>query len=335
MQLGVSDYVLKPVRPGFVVERVARLMDSLNDGDNQVEAARMAAGPLQIGPRTRALLVDGSADFRQFFCETVGSMCKVTETAFGIDALKRSLTEAPEIMFIGSETGVLTSEDLAEKIRHTVRSAPTTLVRILPPRSTRKERRDDLYDAVIPRTFVASALKASIEALTREPGSMHRLLTLVPQLKLLAMASVEQVAALTLGTTVTPKEGMTGNTNKSIEASLGIEIRQESVTLMLTIGASAKSAKVMAARLHETLQKEVSNESANAALSELVTTTADRLASALQEVGVQTSAGMPVVFADSKKRKPVSADAVVFTVESSPAEFSMYVRLDGVRRAVG
>src|SRR5688572_18960307 len=37
MPLGVRDYVITPVRPGFVVEGVARLMDSLGGGELEEE----------------------------------------------------------------------------------------------------------------------------------------------------------------------------------------------------------------------------------------------------------------------------------------------------------
>src|SRR5258706_820164 len=61
MTLGVSDYVIKAVRPGFVVERVARLMDTLGGGEMQEQVTPSIAAPMQINAKTRVMLVDGSA----------------------------------------------------------------------------------------------------------------------------------------------------------------------------------------------------------------------------------------------------------------------------------
>ncbi len=335
MTLGVSDYVIKPVRPAFVVERVARLMDSILERHPKEEAPSAPHTRLQIGSRTRVLLVDGSTDFRQFFCDTLGQMCRVSDSPAGIDALKRCLTEAPDIVFIGSETGVLSSEDLADKLRHSPRSSQINIVRVLPPRATKRDRAVDLYDATIPRTFVASALKSSIEALTREPGTMHRVQTLIPQLKVLAMASVEQAAALSLGATVTPKDGVPTGTSRSVEATVPLDVRHDVVTLLLTVGANTKSGKAIASRLHETLPEEVTPEQLAAALGEFAITVADRLTSALQETGVQTTPGTVTVSTDAKKRLPASTDALTILAESTPAEFSVYVRVDSQRRVVG
>jgi two-component system chemotaxis response regulator CheY len=335
MTLGVSDYVIKPVRPAFVVERVARLMDSLLDSDPAELTPLPPSVQLQIGPRTRVLLVDGSADFRQFFCDTVGAMCRVSDSSGGIDALKRYLAEAPDIVFIGSETGVISPEDLAHKLRHSPRSSQINLVRILPPRATKRERTGDLYDGMVARTFVASALRASVEALTREPGSMHQLQTLVPQLKLLAMASVEQAAAVALGATVTPKDRALGSTKKSLEATVNLEVRHDVVTLTVTVGANLRSSTAIAARLRETLPEEVTSERRAEALGEFATTVAERLSAALEEAGVQTTPSLPVVSMDGKKRRSPSPEALLIVADSCPAEFSVYVRIDGHRRASG
>lgn len=332
MHLGVSDYVIKPVRPGFVVERVARLMDSLMGDVEQSDVVPVPSSPMQIGPRTRVLLVDGSADFRQFFVDTVGQRCRVSETAAGTDALKKCLADPPDIVFIGSETGVLAPEDLAQKLRQTPRSTQMRLVRIQPPRALRRERRADIYDAMIARTFVAAALLESVESLTKEPGSMHRLLMLAPQLKLLAMASIEQAAALTLGTTVTPKE-VAAVPGKGMEAAVPLDVRHDVVAMQVTVGATARSAKAIAARLHETLVEEISDEQALNALGEFAVTVTERLAAALQDSGVGTTPGTPTLVMEAKKRKP-SDNAVVITLESCPAEFSLYVRLEGQRRVL-
>jgi CheY-like chemotaxis protein len=286
---------------------------------------------MEIGPRTRALLVDGSADFRRFFVETIGQRCRVTETASGTDALKKCLDDPPDIVFVGSETGVLSPEDLAQKLRQAPRSAQARLVRIQPPRMMR-QRRGDLYDAMIARTFMSTALLESVEGLTKEQDSMHRLLTLAPQLKVVAMASIEQAAALTLGATVTPKEFST-TTAKGMEAAVPLDIRHDVVALHVILGANAKSAKAIGARLHETLVEEMGDDQALNALGEFAVTVAERLAAGLQDAGVSTSLGTPFMSAEPKKRKK-GDDAIVITLESCPAEFSLYLRLEGQRRIV-
>jgi CheY-like chemotaxis protein len=331
MHLGVSDYVIKPMRPRFVVERVARLMDSLMGGHAQAVAMPPTTLPIRIGPRTRALLVDGSADFRRFFAETVGQRCRVSDTASGTDALKQCLDDPPDIVFVGSETGVLSPDDLAQKLREAPRDGRVRLVRIQPPRMMRK-RRGDLYDATISRTFMATTLLESVDDLTKEQGSMHRMLALAPQLKVIAMASIEQAAALSLGTTITPREFSTALA-RDMEASVPVSVRHDVVSLEVSVGANVGSAKTIAARLHDTLAEEVTEDQALSALGEFAMTVTERLAEGLQDAGVGALPGEPSMSTDARKKKKAD-DAIVVTLESCPAAFSLYLRLEARRRLV-
>jgi len=164
---------------------------------------------------------------------------------------------------------------------------------------------------------------------------MHQLQTLIPQLKLLAMASVEQAAAVALGATVIPKERAVGSTKKSLEATVNLEVRHDVVNLTVTVGANLRSSTAIAARLREILPEEVTSERMAEALGEFATTVAEQLSAALEEAGVQTTPNLPVVSMDGKKRRPPSPEALLIVADSCPSEFSVYVRIDGYWRASG
>ena len=53
MTLGVSDYVIKPVRPGFVVRARRAAHGFPGGGDPQEEAAPSIAAPMRIDAKTR------------------------------------------------------------------------------------------------------------------------------------------------------------------------------------------------------------------------------------------------------------------------------------------
>lgn len=201
---GVTDFIVKPVRPRELSDRVSRVLSRMPAG---VQAGVGAPPflPLQIGPDTRVMIVEGSEEFRQFFRKCVASTCEVDEAASGLEAFQRCLANPPYAVFIGSDLGLVSGEILARKLRENSRFFGTRVIGIEPQRTIVQARRRGVYEAVIPRSFVADLFMAGFGSLLTRPGAQSALLSIVPDLKLVMISAAEEALSAALGCPVVLK----------------------------------------------------------------------------------------------------------------------------------
>ena len=153
MQLGVSDYIVKPLRHSSFVAKIDSLLRSLPQGQMDADSAA-----LQIGSGRPALIADGDAGFRAMLAAEVQAFGDVVQVDSGAAALMAFRRTPAEVVFIGSRLGVMSPERVATKIRE-VKPWGVRLVRIV-------DRADqppgEPFDGVILRARVPEALRAAL-----------------------------------------------------------------------------------------------------------------------------------------------------------------------------
>lgn len=191
LRLGVSDYLVKPFRPARVVERLSRLLQVREEGaEHLLEFPRHQL--LELTPGTRVLLVDGDAEYRDFFAKHMASRCVVSVVAQGLEALERCMTDSPYAIFIGPEIGLLRSDLLAQKVRRLPRADVIRVIGLVPPALLKRHEKRSPFHAVLPRSFVGELFDQSLEPLLRQPDPLTGVLDVVPALKVAIIAGVEQ-----------------------------------------------------------------------------------------------------------------------------------------------
>ena len=199
LRLGISDFILKPIHPAQLCERVLKILTRAPGVYERRGPARTAFRPLALAPTTTLLLADGSAEFRQFFHTLVSPLCPVQEVSSGLSAFQRCLEQPPYALFVGSELGILSGEFLVRKLRALPRLCSVRLVGIESGRNLLQVRKRGTYDAAIPRSFVPEAFLEGIESLLRAPATSGCELPGVPDLKLLAISAAEESLSESIG----------------------------------------------------------------------------------------------------------------------------------------
>ena len=180
IDLGVTDYLSKPLsRPG-TLERLKRITASL-----QVEAKSQPAHQTRSKGATlmaghKLLVVDASEDFRYFIRTTFGTRFRIVEAANGIDALDIALGARPHAVMIGRDVPQMAELDAIRKC--------------------------GLYDACVPRTFVPEVFAREFDALGPASVPLAELLELCPTLRAQMVSAAEQVFGMMLKMDVEPRD---------------------------------------------------------------------------------------------------------------------------------
>ncbi|HEY3384296.1 MAG TPA: response regulator [Vicinamibacterales bacterium] len=161
----VLDYLTKPLNSERLLDRFGRVLKSLG-------AAPVAPGPAApvnrplIDPCATMLIVDGHAEFRAMFVETIGRSRTVMEAESGVRGLRDIVEHQPGAVFIGTDLGVLNETLLVRKLRSLPAVKGVRLVAIVSGPEARAEC-GDLYDASISRTLLPNVLEEELESLSR------------------------------------------------------------------------------------------------------------------------------------------------------------------------
>ncbi len=206
IDLGVTDYLSKPLsRPG-TLERLKRITASL-----QVEAKSQPAHQTRSKGATlmaghKLLVVDASEDFRYFIRTTFGTRFRIVEAANGIDALDIALGARPHAVMIGRDVPQMEADQLAQKLRKLKIREDLVLIAVAARAELDAIRECGLYDACVPRTFVPEVFAREFDALGPASVPLAELLELCPTLRAQMVSAAEQVFGMMLKMDVEPRD---------------------------------------------------------------------------------------------------------------------------------
>jgi len=176
MQLGVADYILKPIRPATFTSKLEAVLQNLPASMlNAIDAASIL-----IKPDAPALIADGNLDFRFFFANQVARYGPVIQCESGAAALAAFKRSPSGVVFIGSELGVVGGERLATKIRE-ARPSGVRIVRVTDlPQDVPMP--SEYWDSVMKRTFLPATFREVIRPYVFVPGPLSAVTKMVPNL---------------------------------------------------------------------------------------------------------------------------------------------------------
>lgn len=328
VSLGVSDYVLKPVRPAVLVERVARLVSGLAPPRQTPPPRTRSAGvPVRLLPTSRVLLVDGHADFRQVFREVIGDSAHYAEVGSGVEALRRCLVEPPSCVFIGSGIGLLRAEDLARALRHLPGGNRLALVRVLPPGAAAKRRGHDGFDGVIRHSFAPAVLRDAIDDLGKEGGPSPDVLLALPNLRLMLLAATEEVAGRALGAAIQVREAPARGAAAGVEAVARLALSRPGVpALLVAVAVSHRSTAELTERFCKADPAQATPGESTTGLVGVTALLAERLAVALTEAGVEAAVA-PGIAVEPATAQDRMDHALSLRVQTRPGGLTLRVTI--------
>ena len=298
IELGVTDYLLKPLDPAkvtsrlrTVVDRLAKLGKDLGDQGGQAEGD--AKAPI--------LIADGNADFRRFFATTMAGRT-VYQAETGVAALQRCVEAKPAFVFVGGELGVLGPELLVRKLRATSDLAATRIFAIVPKQTLEQGPPPAQVDGVATRTFVPDDFRRQVDSLLRpKPGGV---LAAHPTLRGQVASAAEQVFGMMLQLEVAPSfEVEPMPVAHLVSALVRFSLQdQGGETLTLALRADREAARFVASGLRAVAAAKAeadgrpeapAEDDPAGAVAEVVNIIGGRLRTALEDAGVRATMGSP------------------------------------------
>jgi CheY-like chemotaxis protein len=153
IELGVTDYLLKPLQADRVADRLRSVVERVRASDASA-----------VEDRTPLLVADGKADFRQLVAAALGPLRVVHQAQSGVAALQRAVETRPGVILVGGDLGLLGPDLLMRKLRAAGELAGTRIVAVV-------ERGSEAVipepaDAVLIRTSSADVLRAQLSKIT-------------------------------------------------------------------------------------------------------------------------------------------------------------------------
>jgi CheY-like chemotaxis protein len=274
LKLGVSDCILTPPRADKVVAKVQRLLQLL---PRPQEAAEDGAA-LRLSPSTPALVVDGSLDFRFALVNELQSFGTVHEADSGAAALARFRDLAVGLVFVGQDLGVVGPEMLVRRLRRLRPDGPLRVVGMVDDMSKVPQ---DVFDAVLQRTFLPTMLRAALRPYVDMPGPLNALRARVPDIVELAAAAASQAFAMMFETEVSAEEAEPDG-EATANASVGMDVL-EKFHLTIATHFTHEGATAVAAKLYGTEPADLTDQDRSAMAGEVCTLIARRVHASLDE----------------------------------------------------
>jgi CheY-like chemotaxis protein/CheY-specific phosphatase CheX len=289
LRLGVSDYVLKPVRSETLSTKIARLVRTL---PAQAVTAGASRAPGLLTPDTSALVVDGDLNFRSVFsteAERYGPLRQADSGARAVAMFK----ELPSLLvFVGGDLGVVDRGVLVQTLRKLAPSDPPRIVGLVGADDV-ASLPDGLFDDVVVRTFLPKSIREQLQAFVRVPGPLSDLLGIVPTLKTVMDSAVKQVFGMMFDAEVVACS-MDHDREMASQAVLEVMINGR-LHVTVRIQLTTEVASGVATRMFSCSQEDLTAEDLSAVAGEIGNLVVGRLHAHLRDLGLSSVCSLPAL----------------------------------------
>jgi CheY-like chemotaxis protein len=347
LQLGVTDYLAKPLQPKAIVQRLHRIVPPImaakiaNGGDDAVsDAAPIYEEPLQ--PLVEIVVADADPIFRSFVRNTLGREYRIVDAETGAKALRRCQEARPMMLLLGEGLGAVDRALVVRKLKADPELKGTLIVGLVPPSRNGPAGRQDaapsdpLCEKTLTRTFVPAAFRDQFAKIARplETGAAEGSGTgeIVAGVRLELVSTVEQVFGMMLGVDVEQLTAHPQIPGTWISAEVDLTLVHEDFTLGVVCACPAETGNRIANLMQSTSSDWVGNDLAAAALGDIAAIIAERLQRTLSEQGRRVQGSVAAV-----KRGPsrgLEQALLRLSFNSHDGDLPFYVAVRGDRKAV-
>lgn len=321
LKLGVSHYLLKPLRLALLQDRLDHLVSRLPKSSSNAGEIRA----LQMTPEHPVLVVEGNLDFRFFFARVAEKFGPVVQADSGAAALAAFQRSPVDVVFIGSDLGVVVAERLSEKLRQ-ARPSGVRLVRVVDAGEEDSVSSAD-FDDVLVRSYVPETFQRALRPFVSIPGPLTSLCGVVPGLPDLVVSGARQVFGMMFEADVRTVSTPPASANAFL-ARMDMKIADR-FEVDFGIFLSAEATKAAGTRMLGMPADELIDEDLQSVAGELANLLAGRLHAHFRERSLASVVGLPKLGANEAPPVVSEVDGLseVFSIPGA-GEFvvSMVVR---------
>ena len=296
VELGVSDYLLKPLQYDWVIQRLKAAAD-------RIYTRRRSASEAQDGSRTRILVADVDPNYCAFAESTLAADFSVQTARSAAETLVKTLRFRPDALLYSPDIPGLGPALLLQRLASLPGGQKPTVYELV---AAGGQRRCSEAAGVVPRSFVPETLLSELLQLLRGDGAAERgVLAWASSLKAEMRTAMYQALGMLTGIepeAVTPApEAGPGGAYGWIE----IDADDGDFTMRLDVESGRElPGALAAAMLDEEPATDDGSEPAPDALQEILNVVAGRLKNSCLERRIEVSIGLPEVgFEPPPKRK--------------------------------
>lgn len=289
LRLGVSGYLLKPIR----TEKLLGALESIKDRLARRRPRRIGSTPAQcLGPDSPAMLIDGNLDYRHFFVSQSQMHGPVMAVPSGAGALSKFRHAPVSLVFVGTDIGILSVDMLIPKLRALPASQPVRIIGIVDPAQAGAAD-TGLFDDVMLRTYVPDKFKAELKRFIKMPAALAAVTEMSGDLGQNLSSSARQVFGMMLDTEIEMSKAP-AEPGPVVGAIVQMTLQQRYL-MVLKVFAPLADVKAVASRMLQMPIDELAEEDYLSTGAELANLVSGRLKASLEERGVASDCSLPKV----------------------------------------
>jgi CheY-like chemotaxis protein len=170
LQLGLTTVLVKPFSEEALSARVRPILAA---AARQRGSERRQARRLALRPQQTVLVVEHDQATRELLAATLHGTVHVTTAENEFVAMSTYASLAPDVVWLGSTSGVWSRTQLQNAIRELPRAKPVSFVGSLPREELAAAAASGAYDAVARRTRDASELETDLVRILEASTAVH------------------------------------------------------------------------------------------------------------------------------------------------------------------
>ncbi len=303
LEAGISDYLVKPVRPEFARDRLTRI-------DKLVRATptrRRARGQDRPKDGSVLVVVDADAEHRSFVSTVLMHRYEVIEVPSAVSALRACLVARPAIFLLGSDVGLMTPDFLARKLRERRDLAG---VRIVLVASRTPVEHAAAFDGVMTKTFVPTEFSDQFDLIFAP--SFDDDADVLGGVRRTVEGATEQIIGMMAGTAIAMTRGSRAAiVAGQMQASVDVQLETERVSFRILLRCTPEHASAIGALMLGIPADAVTGEDGLATLGELTNIVAGRVKTSMVAHGGKATFTLPDLIAEGPDDDMLPADAVL------------------------
>jgi CheY-like chemotaxis protein/CheY-specific phosphatase CheX len=332
--LGITDYLVKTTDTQSFIARLNRALKSRPGTDER--ASKHGDEETSLTADSVVMIVDGDPDFRHFFMNLFQTKYRVREAKTAAQALKQCREALPAVVFLGGDLGIMSRDCFVRKAREDSRMTATKFVAIVPKNQVAEANPTGLFDSIAARSFVPEIFLRQVTHLFEPQTQLKRFLEAHPGCRLNLITATEPVFGMMIAEEITVSDSPIAAGDTGVGVMLPVHVPGESVTLELTLQASAATSRIITARMIGAQLSDVPDEDADCGLLEIANVIGGRLQNNLNSQGLTTSIGLPIALeatAHPVVVDPSEAISLKFAFEKGEPTFSVSLQVKGASAA--
>lgn len=290
VSLGVSDYLLKPLRSTAVRDRIGAVLARARRGRRTSVAVTR-----HLGPDTAALLVDGDANFRHAFVSVAETFGAIATAESGADAAAAFRASPAELVFVGTDLGIVGAASMMRKMRDVSVLTPAFIsVGGLDAAAAKAAG----FDGTIERSYQPGVLREALKPFVKHAGPLTELHDLAPGFEHNVDSAMPQVLGMMADVAIAPVEGVIDLPATGIVSLIQTEVNTFSVKFAIAM--TDEMAAAVAVRMIGCEPAEVDEETARSTVGEIANMVTGRVDAWLKSRGLTCSSTLP----DTRAVKP-------------------------------